>query len=36
MDEEFREKLMNAQNVDEFLNLIDYKEKEKFPEEEKE
>ncbi|MCQ4696316.1 fructose-specific PTS transporter subunit EIIC [Paeniclostridium sordellii] len=36
MDEEFREKLINAQNVDEFLNLIDYKEKEKFPEEEKE
>lgn len=36
MDEEFREKLINAKNEDEFLNLIDYKEKEKFPEEEKE
>lgn len=36
MDEEFRSKLINAQNEDEFLNLIDYKEKEKFPEEEKE
>lgn len=34
MDEEFRSKLINAQNEDEFLNLIDYKEKEKFPEEE--
>ena len=30
MDEEFRLKLINAQNEDEFLNLIDYKEKEKF------
>lgn len=36
MDEEFRKKLINAKNEDEFLNLIDYKEKEKFPEEEKE
>jgi fructose PTS system EIIBC or EIIC component len=36
MDEEFRQKLINAKNEDEFLNLIDYKEKEKFPEEEKE
>ncbi|MEG2985708.1 MAG: fructose-specific PTS transporter subunit EIIC [Peptostreptococcaceae bacterium] len=36
MDEEFREKLINAKNEDEFLNLIDYKEREKFPEEEKE
>lgn len=36
MDEEFRTKLINAQNEDEFLNLIDYKEKEKFPEQEKE
>lgn len=36
MDEEFRSKLINAQNEDEFLNLIDYKEKEKFSEEEKE
>lgn len=36
MDEEFRSKLINSQNEDEFLNLIDYKEKEKFPEEKKE
>lgn len=36
MDEEFRSKLINAQNEDEFLNLIDYKEKEKFPEEKEE
>lgn len=36
MDEEFRSKLINVQNEDEFLNLIDYKEKEKFPEEKEE
>lgn len=33
MDEEFREKLINAKSEDEFLSLIDKKEKEKFPEE---
>lgn len=35
MDEDFRVKLVNSQNEDEFLNLINYKEKEKFPENEK-
>lgn len=33
MDEEFRKKLINCNNKDEFLNLIDKKESEKFPEE---
>ena len=33
MDEEFREKLINAKSEDEFLGLIDKKEKEKFLEE---
>lgn len=32
MDEDFREKLINANDVDEFLRLIDIKEREKFPE----
>lgn len=36
MDENFRNDLMNATSVDEFLNLIDKKEREKFPEEEQE
>ena len=36
MDEEFRKTLINAKDKDEFLNLIDKKEKEKFPEEQKE
>ncbi|CEI72614.1 PTS fructose transporter subunit IIABC [Romboutsia hominis] len=36
MDEEFREKLINAKSEDEFLSLIDKKEKEKFPEEKEE
>lgn len=35
MDESFRNDLINASSVDEFLNLINIKEKEKFPEEEK-
>ena len=34
MDESFRNDLINASSVNEFLNLIDKKEKEKFPEEE--
>ena len=34
MDESFRNDLMNSPSVDEFLDLIDEKEKEKFPEEE--
>lgn len=34
MDESFRNDLINASSVDEFLNLINVKEKEKFPEEE--
>lgn len=34
MDENFRNDLINASSVDEFLNLINIKEKEKFPEEE--
>ena len=34
MDESFRNDLMNSPSVEEFLNLIDEKEKEKFPEEE--
>lgn len=34
MDESFRNDLINASSVDEFLNLINAKEKEKFPEEE--
>lgn len=33
MDEEFRSQLINAASADEFLNLIDKKESEKFPEE---
>lgn len=33
MDEEFRKKLINCTNKDEFLKLIDEKEAEKFPEE---
>ncbi|SFC90862.1 PTS fructose transporter subunit IIABC [Clostridium uliginosum] len=33
MDEKFRERLINCVNKDEFLKLIDEKEKEKFPEE---
>ena len=36
MDEAFRQQLMDAKSVDEFLSLIDAKETEKFPEEEKE
>ncbi|MCH1959954.1 PTS fructose transporter subunit IIABC [Romboutsia hominis] len=36
MDEEFREKLISAKSEDEFLSLIDKKEKEKFPEEKEE
>lgn len=36
MDEEFREKLINAKSEGEFLSLIDKKEKEKFPEEKEE
>ena len=35
MDESFRNDLINASSVDEFLNLINKKENEKFPEEEK-
>ena len=35
MDESFRNDLINASSVDEFLSLINNKEKEKFPEEEK-
>ena len=35
MDEEFRKKLINCTNKDEFLKLIDEKEAEKFPEEPK-
>ena len=35
MDENFRNDLINASSVDEFLSLINKKEKEKFPEEEK-
>ena len=35
MDEEFRNKLINCTNKDEFLKLIDKKEAEKFPEEPK-
>ncbi|MCC3865861.1 fructose-specific PTS transporter subunit EIIC [Terrisporobacter petrolearius] len=34
MDENFRNDLINASSIDEFLNLINKKEKEKFPEEE--
>ena len=34
MDESFRNDLINSSSVDEFLNLINAKEKEKFPEEE--
>jgi len=34
MDENFRNDLINASSIDEFLNLINIKEKEKFPEEE--
>ena len=34
MNESFRNDLINASSVDEFLNLINVKEKEKFPEEE--
>lgn len=34
MDESFRNDLINVSSVDEFLNLINIKEKEKFPEEE--
>ena len=34
MDESFRNDLMNSPSVEEFLNVIDEKEKEKFPEEE--
>lgn len=34
MDETFRQDLMNATSVDQFLSLIDAKETEKFPEEE--
>lgn len=34
MDESFRNDLINESSVDEFLNLIDKKEREKFPEEE--
>ena len=34
MDESFRNDLMNSPSVEEFLDLIDEKEKEKFPEEE--
>ena len=34
MDEDFRNELINASSVDELLNLINKKEKEKFPEEE--
>ena len=36
MDEEFRKTLINAKDKKEFLNLIDKKEKEKFPDEQKE
>ena len=36
MDEEFRNSLINATSVDEFLALIDKKESEKFPEESRE
>ncbi|MGL5313661.1 MAG: PTS fructose transporter subunit IIABC [Peptostreptococcaceae bacterium] len=36
MDEEFRAQLINAASADEFLNLIDKKEAEKFPEEQSE
>lgn len=34
MDEKFRNDLINASSIDEFLNLINKKEKEKFPEKE--
>ncbi len=36
MDEEFREKLLNAKEKDEFLKIIDDMEKEKYPDEPKE
>lgn len=36
MDEDFREKLMNAKDKDEFLKIIDNMEKEKYPDEPKE
>lgn len=36
MDEEFKNSLIDAKSVDEFLELIDKKETEKFPEEQKE
>ena len=36
MDEEFRKKLINSISIEEFLSLIDEKEKEKFPEERRE
>ena len=36
MDEEFRNNLINAASIDEFISLIDKKESEKFPEETKE
>ena len=36
MDEEFKNSLLDAKSVDEFLELIDKKETEKFPEEQKE
>ena len=35
MDEDFREKLLNAKDKDEFLNIIDDMEKEKYPDEPK-
>ena len=35
MDEDFREKLLNAKDVDEFLKIIDDMEKEKYPDEPK-
>lgn len=36
MDEDFREKLLSAKNTDEFINIIDNMEKEKYPDEPKE
>ena len=33
MDEDFRKKLLNAKNADEFLAIIDQMEKEKYPDE---
>lgn len=36
MDEDFREKLLNAKDKDEFLKIIDDMEKEKYPDEPKE